>query len=166
MAIRTLTPKQQLFCLEYIVDLNATQAAIRAGYRPHRAHVTGSKLASISLVRAEINRLMAERRERTEVNADQVIRELSRIAFADIGDICQWGEEGVILKKSETLPPLVRGAVAEVSQGQFGVKVKMHSKTDALSKLAQHLGLLIDAKVIAEMQKQLKELADGRTASA
>ena len=166
MAIRALTPKQQLFCLEYIVDLNATQAAIRAGYRPHRAHVTGSHLTGISLVQAEIVRLMAERRERTEVTADQVIRELSRIAFADIGDVCEWDEEGLRLKNSGALPPLARAAIAEVSQGQFGMKVKMHSKTDALAKLAQHLGLLIDAKVIAEMQKQLKELADGRTTSA
>jgi phage terminase small subunit len=166
MAIRTLTPKQQLFCLEYIVDLNATQAAIRAGYRPHRAHVTGSYLTGISLVQAEIARLMAERRERTEVTADQVIRELSRIAFADIGDVCEWSDKTVKLKDSGTLSASARGAVAEVAQGQFGVKVKMHSKTDALGKLAQHLGLLIDAKVIADMQKQLKELADARTASA
>ena len=71
-----LTDKQAKFCREYLVDLNATQAAIRAGYTPTFANRTGPKVLSNVGVAAEIARLQAEQAERTEITADWVLKTL------------------------------------------------------------------------------------------
>jgi phage terminase small subunit len=70
----TLTPKQELFCQEYIIDLNATQASIRAGYSEKTATTQGPRLLENVGVRERINELQAARSERTEITADYVLR--------------------------------------------------------------------------------------------
>lgn len=72
-----LSPKQQLFADEYLIDLNATQAAIRAGYSPKTADVKGSQLLGIVKVRTYIEQKMAERSRRTGINQDRVLQELA-----------------------------------------------------------------------------------------
>lgn len=143
-----LTPKQQIFCVEYLVDLNAKQAAIRAGYKPKNAEIVANQLLKKTLVRAEIDRAMAVRMQRVEVKAEQVVRELARIGFANIRDAVSWGPDGIEIRDSEAIDDEVSAAIAEVSQTQHGIRIKMHSKTDALGKLASHLGLLVDRKEI------------------
>lgn len=69
-----LTAKQQMFCKEYLVDLNATQAAIRAGYKPDNAAVTGCENLIKPNVSAEIQRLMAIRSEKTGITAEWVLK--------------------------------------------------------------------------------------------
>lgn len=78
-----LSPKQQRFADEYLIDLNATQAAIRAGYSPKSAEQQGSRLLRNAKVRAYIDERMAEHSKRTGVNQERIIRELARIAFLD-----------------------------------------------------------------------------------
>lgn len=73
-----LTAKQQAFCQEYLVDLNATQAARRAGYSPKTADVQGYQLLQKTSVADRISELQAERQERTSVTADCVLKELVR----------------------------------------------------------------------------------------
>ena len=82
-----LTPKQARFCEEYLVDLNATQAAIRAGYSVESAGSIGSENLSKPEIRARIETAMAERSKRTGINADRVLRELGRIAFVNPKDV-------------------------------------------------------------------------------
>lgn len=79
-----LTPKQQTFCEEYLIDLNATQAAIRAGYSEHTAQEIGSQNLSKLMVQSEVQRLMKERSERTKIDADWVLNRLADEANADI----------------------------------------------------------------------------------
>lgn len=81
-----LTPKQKLFVAEYLVDLNATQAAIRAGYSEKRASEIGYQLLQKTTVQAEIQEAMADREERTGVTQDRVVAELERVAFAEAHD--------------------------------------------------------------------------------
>lgn len=69
-----LTPKQALFCKEYLVDLNATQAAIRAGYSKRTAQRIGSENLSKPLIAAEIQRLMDKRSEKVEISSDWVLK--------------------------------------------------------------------------------------------
>ena len=83
MSARKKEERIKRFCEEYLVDLNATQAAIRAGYAPRAANVQGCRLMKREDVKAEIARLKAERGERAQISADDVLREVSRIAFAD-----------------------------------------------------------------------------------
>ena len=82
-----LTEKQQRFVEEYLIDLNATQAAIRAGYSAKTADQQGSRLLANVKVQQAIAERMAERSKRTGVNQDRVVLELSKIAFLKMTDV-------------------------------------------------------------------------------
>ena len=82
-----LTKKQQLFVDEYLIDLNATQAAIRAGYSVSSARDIGCENLTKPNIQEAIAKAMAERSRRTGVNQDRVVLELAKIAFANIADV-------------------------------------------------------------------------------
>jgi len=82
--IALLTPKQKRFCLEYIVDLNATQAAIRAGYSRKTARSMGQENLTKPDIKKEVSRLKAERSSRTRIEGDAVLGELAKGAFQEI----------------------------------------------------------------------------------
>lgn len=77
--MQKLSPKQEQFCREYLVDLNATQAAIRAGYSPKTAYSMGQRLLKNVEVQKAVQSAMDERSKRTEVNADYVLTNLLEI---------------------------------------------------------------------------------------
>lgn len=79
MGKNELTPKQSLFCKEFLIDLNATQAAIRAGYSKRSARQIAQENLSKPDIQKEIEKLMTEREKRTEHNGDEVIRRLWEI---------------------------------------------------------------------------------------
>lgn len=79
-----LTAKQERFCREYIIDLNATQAAIRAGYSKKTANRIASENLSKLDIQKKIQELQQERAERTEITQDKVLKELAGIGFAPI----------------------------------------------------------------------------------
>jgi phage terminase small subunit len=156
-AVDILTAKQRVFVREYLLDFNATQAAIRAGYSAQTARQTGSENLSKPYIAAEIERALAER---GGITRTRVVEELAKIAFSDIGKVVTWGpeaavirtpENGAAIKRTESRITLLdsdeieddaRGAVAEVSQGANGaLHVKMHDKVAALDKLARVLGM-------------------------
>jgi phage terminase small subunit len=82
-----LTPKQQLFVQEYLVDRNAKQAVIRAGYAAGSAEVQGSRLLRNAKVRAVIDHLVGEQAQRLKITSDKVLQAIAEIAFADIRSI-------------------------------------------------------------------------------
>jgi phage terminase small subunit len=147
-----LNPKQERFVEEYLKDLNATQAAIRAGYSAKTAGVQGFDLLKNPKIEAAVATGMAERSMHTKVTAEQVVRELFRLASADMGDFCEWGPNGVQLRPSGELPRELTAAVQEVKQTtrQFGettvteLSLKLHDKKGALDSLAKHLGMYLD----------------------
>jgi phage terminase small subunit len=94
-----LTDKQEMFCREYLIDLNATQAAIRAGYSDKTANRTGSENLSKPDIAQRIIDLKSERNERVEVNADYVLRRLVEIDQMDVLDILN--DDGGIKSISE-----------------------------------------------------------------
>lgn len=140
-----LTHKQLRFVNEYIKDLNATRAAMRAGYAPNNAEVQGHHLVKKPQVQAAIQLRLDARAKRTEVHADRVIREFARIAFADMRQFAEWSGQSLNLLPSEQLEDDDSAAVAEVAQtsSKFGsnVRIKLHDKGRALEKLGDHLGL-------------------------
>ncbi len=79
-----LTAKQERFCTEYIIDLNATQAAIRAGYSVKTANRIASENLSKLDIQRKIQELQQKRAERTEITQDRVLKELAGIGFAPI----------------------------------------------------------------------------------
>lgn len=137
-----LKPKQQRFVAEYLVDLNATKAAIRAGYSPQSAHVTSSRLLAKQDVRAHIELVMAKMLGITKLS---IIEELAAIAFHDIGDYVTWTECDFRITPSNELTDWQRKAVASVRQARREpgcLELKLHDKLKALVLLARVLGLL------------------------
>ncbi len=85
--MRSLTPHQQRFCEEYLVDSNATQAYLWAGYKASRsARHNAARLTTKDNIRAEVARLRTARSERTQITADQVLEEWAELGFARVGD--------------------------------------------------------------------------------
>lgn len=78
-----LTEKQKKFCKEYLIDLNATQSAIRAGYSPKTAGSTASENLKKPEIQNYLSKLMQERSERTGITADNVLKEIQKVAFSD-----------------------------------------------------------------------------------
>ena len=138
-----LTEKQQRFVDEYLIDLNATQAAIRAGYSVKTANEQGSQnLAKLSIQQA-IAEQMAERSKRTGINQDRVVLELAKIALVKMTDIVD--SQGRI--KSDASPDdlaCIESVKYKESESDTGSsverEVKIASKLKALELLGKHLG--------------------------
>lgn len=145
MARDTLTDRQARFVLEYLVDLNATQAVIRAGYSKSGARQEGARLLSNAGIAAAIQEQQDARAARTLVTADRVVREYARVAFSDLRRFTGWGPDGMRPVASSDLSEDDGAAVAEVSAapGEFGptLKFKLYDKVKALDALGRHLGL-------------------------
>lgn len=139
-----MTRKQQRFIEEYLIDLNAAQAAIRAGYSPHTASEQGAQLLGNLNIKAAVDKAIAERSRRTGVNADRIIRELARIAFAKIDDVIDLDTIRIKRNISEDN----RAAIMSIKRRdtEYGQEreVKMHDKSKALEMLSRHLGMFND----------------------
>lgn len=140
-ALAGLPVKRALFVREYLLDLNATAAARRAGYAEGSAHVTGCRLLSDAKVSAAIAAGLEARSVRCRITADQVVLELARLAFADLRRVARWGSATLELLESEALDDDAAAAVVEVAQTEHGPKVKLGPKLPALERLGKHLGL-------------------------
>ena len=154
-----LTDKQMAFCEEYLVDLNATQAAIRAGYSNKNAKAQANRLLMNPEVQQEIQELKAQRSRRTEITADFVLRQLAAIASAKITDVVNVVnkpaelEDGtpatyacVVVRNTEELTEDQKAAIASIKQTRNGIEVKMHDKVATLKLIGDHLGMFNPVK--------------------
>lgn len=140
-----LSKKQQQFVEEYLIDLNATQAAIRAGYSVKNADKIGSELLGKTRVLEDIQLAMAERSKRTGVNQDRVIQELAKIAFVNIRDIVNDNAEILPNANKDDLAAIesIKVKTIPTKSGAVGMEreVKLASKLKALELLGKHLGI-------------------------
>lgn len=149
-----LTDKQARFIREYLIDLNATQAAIRAGYSQKTAEEIGYENLRKPQIADAIQKAQDKQAEKLEISAERVLKEYARIAFADIRSVaevqklfdCSEDEAAHVLKQitiktSDEWDDDTAAAVAEISATQHGPRVKMHDKQHALDALSKHLGL-------------------------
>lgn len=152
-----LTPKQMRFVDEYLVDFNATQAAIRAGYKAKTAHVIGAENLRKPKIAEEVARRQKDLQRRTEVTQDRVVKELARIAFANIADYLhvetqtRTKDDGtevtyqtVMFNETQELSADQRAALAVVKQSVNGFELKLHDKIKALELLGRHIGMFND----------------------
>jgi len=143
-----LSDKRRRFVEEYLVDCNATKAAIRAGYGERGAQRTGYRLKNIPEIRAALDAAFAQRREQAAVDRGMIVRELSRIAFADIAEFAGWDDLGLSFKNAGQLSREQTACVAEVAETGTGgakrLRIKLHSKIKALEALCRLLGLYED----------------------
>lgn len=139
-----MTKKQKRFIEEYLIDLNATQAAIRAGYSPHTAKDIGCENLAKPNVAAAISQAMAERSRRTGINQDRVLQELARIGFAKITDVVD--PETAKIRPDASDDDLACIQSIKIKPNEFGTEreVKLYDKKSALVDLGKHLGLFKD----------------------
>ncbi len=142
--IVALTAKQQRFCDEYLIDLNATQAAIRAGYSVKTANEQGSRLLAKLSIQEAIGKEMAERSKRTGINQDRVVIELAKLAFVNIADVVDL--ENATVKTSATDEDLACIQSVKIKPSEFGTEreIKLYDKKASLELLGRHLGMFKD----------------------
>ena len=139
VSVAKLTDKQKRFVDEYLVDLNATAAARRAGYKDPNI---GRQLITKNNVSAEIQKRQARLRGKLEITQERVLEELAAIAFANGTDFATINRNGLVrLVPTDDLPEDKKKAVASIKEGQYGTEVKLHDKVKALELLGKHLGV-------------------------
>lgn len=146
---RQLNEKQKRFVEEYLIDLNATQAAIRAGYKKSEyTDTNANKLLENTRIAEEIEKAMAERSRRTGINQDRVLQEIAKLAFVNIADVIDVNTGAV--KEGATDEDLaciqsIKYKTSETSNG-FSVEreVKIADKKANLELLGRHLGMWKD----------------------
>ena len=163
-----LTAKQQRFCDEYLIDLNATQAAIRVGYSPKGMNKRVSRMMANEGIQAYIKERQKELEERTEITQDSVLHELALIAFAKASDYARVVEKDAMVEvdgnmvpvldedgnqvKYRTVEPILtdeltedqKKAIAVIKKGRDGFEIKPYSKIQALELLGKHLGMFTE----------------------
>lgn len=149
-----LTAKQKRFCDEYLIDLNATQAAIRAGYSPKTACEQASRLLANVKVQDEIAIEMAERSKRTGINQDRVLMEIAKMAFVNIDDVIDLDTAKV--KRTAAKEDLACIQSVKIKPTEFGTEreIKLCDKKSNLELLGKHLGMFKD-KVELEADMEL-----------
>lgn len=145
-----LTAQQKRFAHEYIIDLNTTQAAIRAGYSEKTANEQGARLLANVSVRELVEQLKKNREIRTNVTADRVLAELAKIAFSDLNEFVEVDESGKIkVKPSNQVDGTVLSEISEsVTQNGRTKNIKLHDKMKALELIGRHLAMFTDKQEI------------------
>lgn len=148
-----LSAKQQRFVEEYMIDLNATQAAIRAGYSEKTAKVIGSENLSKPAIAAAIAAKREKLAQKAEITAEKVLQELALIGFSNMQDYMRAGSDGDPYLDFSGLTREQAAALAEVTVEDFKegrgesardvrrVKFKLSDKRQALVDIGKHLGM-------------------------
>ena len=145
-----LSPKQACFVEEYLVDLNATQAAIRAGYSPKTAFSIGAENLKKPQIQAALDAAAKARTARTEITQDRVLKELGRLAFLDIRKA--FDDDGNLkpIKEvdDETAAAIAGLEVASITSDEVTIgtlkKIKLSDKKGALELIGRHLRMWND----------------------
>lgn len=185
MADKELTDMQEIFCQEYLKDLNGTQAAVRAGYAENSANEQASRLLANANISERVQMLMQSRAKRIEIDSDMILKELLLLAKTDLSNAY---DENGNLKNVQDMPEEVRRAISGIKVfeefegfGKDRVKIgevrelKFWDKPRALELLGKHLKLFtevvkIEGKIeqsvtitridIDERIKQIKEIPE------
>ncbi len=164
-----MTSKQRAFVREYLLDRNATQSAIRAGYSSRTARSQGHRLLTNADISKEIEKLNLEAEKRLQVTRDQILQELASIGFMNLKDFFEWDAHGIRLKPIEQIPPRALPAIRALNFRENTVSLAMSDKIRALQLLGEHFGLFegrgepkqeqraIRDKAVAERLARLRE---------
>lgn len=168
-----LTNKKKDFIKEYLIDLNATQAAIRAGYSQKTAYSQGQRLLKDVEIQHKIQHEMDKRAERTEITADRVLNEIAKLAFSDLRNIF---DENGRLKPIDQLPEEISASISSIkvtskqSPGEEPVEIdyvseiKLWDKKGSLELLGKHLKLFTE-KIEHEHKFKLEDMVSGEPES-
>lgn len=148
-----LTPLQHQFVKEYLIDLNAAQAAIRAGYSAKTASRIGPNLLGKPNVAAAIQLEKDKRSKRTEITADMVLKELAKIGFCNLDDFLKISDTGTPIIDFSGADRDKMAALSEITQDTYfegkgedaqevkKTKIKLQDKVKSLQLIGNHLGM-------------------------
>ncbi|MBG9787259.1 terminase small subunit [Brevibacillus laterosporus] len=185
----SLTDKQRLFVMEYLRDFNATRAAMAVGYSKKSAYAIGWENLRKPQIQAEIKRQKESLIDDLGVGVQRVIAEYMKIAFADISEYVEFGQQDVPMFTEEGIPIIdpetgeqmtykrnfvtfknseeVDGTlISEVKQGKDGVSVKLHDKMKALATLEKYLGYMTEEQRLRIEKLKAEVQAIGTNESA
>ncbi len=157
---KALTDKQKKFVEEYLVDLNATQAAIRAGYKKNTARKTGSENLTKPDIQIAIQKARNKLSCKTEITQERVLAEYAKIAFFDpkklfnddgsLKQVCEMDDETAsVISSFEVATKIVKADKKDASESISHIesvtsKVKLVDKKGALDSISRHLGMFND----------------------
>lgn len=158
MSKRELSPKRRRFVEEYLVDLNASAAARRAGYSEKTAGSQAFDLLQKPEIQEAVQLAMAARSERTEITQDMVLQELARIGFSDVREMMAWTDSSASFVPSHEIEDDQARAIQSVksrrrtTESKDGdvihetheLEVRCYDKVSALHKVGQHLGMFVN----------------------
>lgn len=143
-----LTPKQKIFCDEYLIDLNATRAykkAYPSVKKDDTAAVNGNRLLRNAKVKEYIDKRMKDREKRTEITQDMVLKELAAIAFSNGADFAKVTDDNMVhIVPTDELPENKKKAIAAIKETKFGINIETCDKVKALELIGKHLGMFKD----------------------
>ena len=152
---KKLTPRQRRFVVEYGIDLNATRAAVRAGYKKNNPDVVGPRLLEHAGIKEAIAEMERRKFEKLGLNAQKILSAIARKAFSNIFDYVRI-EEGELIPDFSTMTRDQAEAIQEFSVDSTGgtgdgerkvylrTKFKMADQLRALELLGRHLKLFTD----------------------
>lgn len=151
---KDINDRQKKFVDEYLIDLNATQAAIRAGYSAKTARSMGQRLLTKVDVQAKIEKRKKRMVEKVEITQERVLSELAAIAFSNGSQIAKIVTinakdaagnpvtyQTVNFVPTDELPEDTKRAISAIKSNKRGIEVKMHDKTRALERLGEYLNM-------------------------
>jgi phage terminase small subunit len=169
-----LTKRQELFCREYIIDMNGKEAAIRAGYKPDNAKVVASAMLAKPEIRFQVAKLQEKSFERLDLTAQRVLYELACIAFANAQDFTRIGPDGEPELDMSKMSREQWAAIGEYNEDATGGqndgerrlivrrKIKMLDKVGALGLLGKHFKLFTEKHEVGFSDEVIAKLQEGR----
>lgn len=147
------TERQRAFVREYMLDLNATQAAIRAGYSSNGAGVIGARLLSYPHVRARVDKALADRNSKIQLSHDAVVAEMATLAMSSV-DHYYIDDEGQV-RLSDGAPSNAMAAIqsikkktrvhygkdGEITGKDYDVEIRLWDKPNPLRLMGRHVGV-------------------------
>lgn len=153
-----LTDMQVAFVEHYLLTLSAKKSAIAAGYAVDNADTQGYQLLQNPSVSRELRRRMARRAKKLDLTAENVLREIARVAFSDVRSVVEFKGDTVSMKDSDALHSDAAACIQSISatsktrsfkgesETTVDVKVKLHDKMKALDLAGKHLGLFLSGE--------------------
>jgi len=137
---KKLTDKQEQFCQQYLIDLNATQACIRASYSEKTAQEMGSENLSKPIIQKRISELKAKRAEKLEVTQEEILNHLNILRSSNINEYIKFDKGVVSFKDFNKLTEEQLMCVESIKNTANGIELKLHGKEWTIEKINRHIG--------------------------
>jgi phage terminase small subunit len=140
----SLSPQQELFVRQYVLDLNATKAALRAGYAKKSARTQGSYLLTKPEIQAAVKVRQERRFEKVDIKTDDVLRLMRKFAFTDLSGVIEVRGNKTYITDTSHLTEDQMACISEIKETAEGIQVKLISREKMIELLGRHMGMFMD----------------------